>query len=133
MQPKKQSSWSVWLLLAVGIWLAMGQPGFNVLPGSAPFVVPDGKPSVVVIGQLDKMTRQQLTAEGLAHKVADELGMRYRHVDPTISVAADADWVQNAANADRGEGPWLLISNGKRGESLSLPADPTPNIKKYGG
>lgn len=135
MQPKQQSNWQWWLVLLVGAWLAAGQPGVSVLPigGRAPFAVPDGKPSVVVVGRLDAMTRGQLTAEGLAHKAADAAKIRYRHWDPTASTVNDADWVRNASLAPRGEGPWLLISDGKGGESLALPADPTPNIQKYGG
>lgn len=133
---KKPTPWHLYFVLLLAAWVAAGHPLPEWLPanlGSAPFIVPDGKMSLVVIGQLDKMARQELVAEGLAHKAADAARIRYRHVDPTQSVAADAVWVQNAANAKRGTGPWFLISDGKRGESLALPLDPTANVTKYGG
>lgn len=135
MQPKKQSQWPLWLLLAVGIWLAAGRPGLDVVPGgSAPFAVPDGKMSVVSVIDRATATRQQLTAEALAHKAADESGIRYRETDPKESVANDAEWVRNAAAAAKllAPGTRLLISDGKRGEVLDLTGDPTATVKKYG-
>lgn len=130
---QKKTNWQVWLILALGIWLAAGRPGLNVLPGGAPF--PADKLSVLIVRESQARLNNDQFA--VVNSQALRAVPQFRVYDPNQSPDKDAPWVAAAlAAAKTVPPPSLTISNGRSGATVPLPANEAELqaiITKYGG